>query len=423
MPVAPARLLDTRIGVGAPTAPVGPGGTISLAVAGFGGVPATGVDAVVLNVTGVQPTGQTYVTVWPSGTTRPLASNLNLFANQIRPNLVMAKLGANGSVQMFNAAGSINLVADVMGYFPTGSGYQALLPARILDTRYGTGNVPIRPLAANQSLQLKVTDVGGVPAAGASAVVLNLTGISASDTFVTAWPSGLGTRPEASNLNLRSGDVRPNLVVVKVGTGGMISIYNQAGSTDIVADVMGWFSTTDPGLGYTPLTPNRILDTRFGVGVEQPGPGREDEGVYFKVTGNGGVPPSDVGAVVLNVTATEPTTGWLRHRLPGSAPAPLHLEPQPRPERDHAESRGGRGGCGRVCRALQLERGDAPHRRRGRLVPGVVSSALGGDWCGRAYRMYVTTRYLQLGPGAGQHRGEQGLLRLCGGKRRHHAHR
>lgn len=389
VPVAPARLLDTRIGVGAPTAPVGPGGTITLAVAGRGGVPASGVDAVVLNVTGVTPSSATFVTVWPSGTARPLASNLNLFANQIRPNLVMAKLGADGAVQMYNSFGSINLVADVMGYFPTGSGYNALPPARILDTRDGTGGVPIRTLAANQSLQLKVTGAGGVPASGASAVVLNLTALSSSATFVTAWPSGLGTRPEASNLNLNANDIRPNLVVVKVGSGGMISIFNQAGSTHLVADVMGWFTETGAGLGYTPLTPARILDTRFGTGVAQPGPVREDEGIYFKVTGEGGVPPSGVGAVILNVTGTEPTTGGFITGFPGALRRPctsnLNLEPGLTAPNLVVVAVGADGYA-----ALYNSSGDT------HLIADVAgwfpSSSLaptGGDWCGAVYRMYV----------------------------------
>ncbi len=389
VPVAPARLLDTRIGVGAPAAPVGQGAAITLAVAGRGGVPTTGVDAVVLNVTGVQPTSQTFVTVWPSGTTKPLASNLNLFANQIRPNLVMAKLGADGNVQLFNSAGSINLVADVMGYFPTGSGYNALAPSRILDTRDGTGNVPIRPLAGNQSLQLKVTDVGGVPADGAAAVVLNVTGISAADSFVTVWPSGLGTRPEASNLNLRPGDIRPNLVVVKVGAGGMISIYNHAGSTEVVADVMGWFSTTSAGMGYTPLTPSRVLDTRFGIGVEEPGAVAEDEGVYFKVTGEGGVPPSGVGAVILNVTATEPTRGGFVTAFPGALRRPctsnLNLDPNVSTPN-------------LVVVAVRADGYAALYNSSGdtHLIADVAGwfpassvAPTGGDWCGRVYRMYV----------------------------------
>ena len=56
LPLTPSRILDTRIGVGAPKARVRGGKTFSLQVLGEGGVPASGVDAVVLNLLSVRPT-------------------------------------------------------------------------------------------------------------------------------------------------------------------------------------------------------------------------------------------------------------------------------------------------------------------------------------------------------------------------------
>ena len=53
-PLTPQRILDTRTGLGAPGARLGPGGTLSLQVAGAGGVPASGARAVVLNMTADQ---------------------------------------------------------------------------------------------------------------------------------------------------------------------------------------------------------------------------------------------------------------------------------------------------------------------------------------------------------------------------------
>jgi len=58
--LAPSRLLDTRIGVGAPAAAVGAGGMVALQVTGRGGVPASGVSAVVLNVTVTETTSPGY---------------------------------------------------------------------------------------------------------------------------------------------------------------------------------------------------------------------------------------------------------------------------------------------------------------------------------------------------------------------------
>jgi hypothetical protein len=78
------------------------------------------VGAVVLNVTAVDPTAASFLTVWPTGEARPNASNLNLPAGQTIPNLVIAKVGSNGQVSVFNQAGAAQLVIDVAGWFPAG---------------------------------------------------------------------------------------------------------------------------------------------------------------------------------------------------------------------------------------------------------------------------------------------------------------
>ncbi|MDP1805886.1 MAG: hypothetical protein Q8K72_12010, partial [Acidimicrobiales bacterium] len=108
---------DTRAGTGGFSAPVGPGGTISATVAGVGGVPATGVDAVVLNVTVTQPSAGSFLTIYPNGTARPLASNLNFLPGQTIPNLVVAKVGADGKVALYNHAGSSHVIFDVVGWY------------------------------------------------------------------------------------------------------------------------------------------------------------------------------------------------------------------------------------------------------------------------------------------------------------------
>jgi hypothetical protein len=98
--------------------PVQPGGTVSLPVLGQGGVPTTGVSAVVLNVTATEPTAPGYITVYPDGVSQPLASNLNFSPGQTVPNLVIAPVGADGKVDFYNGSGgTVQLVADVNGYF------------------------------------------------------------------------------------------------------------------------------------------------------------------------------------------------------------------------------------------------------------------------------------------------------------------
>ena len=114
--LAPSRLLDTRTGLGGATT-VAPGGTVYLQVTGRGGVPASGVSAVVLNVTATAPTKAGYVTTYRDGTTRPGVSSLNFAAGQTVANLAVAAVGTNGKVALYNgSAGTVQLLADVSGY-------------------------------------------------------------------------------------------------------------------------------------------------------------------------------------------------------------------------------------------------------------------------------------------------------------------
>ena len=116
--LASARLLDTRVGVGAPMAAVPAHGTVHLLVSGRGGVPASGVSAVVLNVIVTGPTAPGWLTVYGDGGGLPATSNLNFVKGQTVPNLVVAPVGAGGRVDLYNGSGgSVQLVAGVSGWF------------------------------------------------------------------------------------------------------------------------------------------------------------------------------------------------------------------------------------------------------------------------------------------------------------------
>ena len=111
--VNPVRVLDTRAGLGAPKAKVGPGGQLTLTVPGL---PA-GTTAVALNVTATNPTAASYLTVYPAGQARPTASNLNFVKAQTISNLVIARVGAGNKVTFYNAAGTVDVIADLAGYY------------------------------------------------------------------------------------------------------------------------------------------------------------------------------------------------------------------------------------------------------------------------------------------------------------------
>ena len=241
-PVTPVRALDTRNGTGASQARVGAGGEVSLQITGVGGVP---VDAtgVVLNVTGVSPTAAGYVTVYPNGVSRPLASNLNFVPGDTVPNLVIVGVGTSGKVKLFNGSGSIDLVADIVGYYSpdeTAKQFFSVTPVRALDTRSGNGGYS-SPVGPGGSIEVVIRGANTIPNE-ASAIVMNATAVSPSTaSYLTVWPTGV-SRPLASNLNYVPGDVVPNLVQVGIGGNGKVSFFNGAGAVDLVADLTGYFA-------------------------------------------------------------------------------------------------------------------------------------------------------------------------------------
>jgi hypothetical protein len=106
--------LDTRAGIGAPKAKLGAGGTLTLTIAGL---PA-GTTAVALNVAVTAPTAPSFLTVYPGGQPRPaLGSNLNYVAGQTVPNMVLVPLGPANTVTFYNYAGTVDVIADLVGYF------------------------------------------------------------------------------------------------------------------------------------------------------------------------------------------------------------------------------------------------------------------------------------------------------------------
>ncbi|MEU9064306.1 peptidoglycan recognition protein, partial [Streptomyces sp. NPDC048430] len=269
VPVTPQRLMDTRTGLGAPKAPVGADSVVTLQVTGTNGVPATGVGAVVLNVTATNVTGETsYVSVYPNGTTRTAATNLNLVKGQTAPNLVIVPV-VNGKVDFYNRAGTLDLIADITGYFTStgeGSTHVNLGPKRVMDTREGLG-VAKAPVGADSVVTLQVAGANGVPAEGVTAVVLNVTAtnVTAPTSYVSVYPDGT-TRTAASNLNLVQGQTAPNLVVVPV-VNGKVDFYNRAGTLDLIADITGYFTSGEEGASHINLGPKRVMDTREGLGV------------------------------------------------------------------------------------------------------------------------------------------------------------
>jgi N-acetylmuramoyl-L-alanine amidase len=317
--VPPSRLLDTRTGLGAPAGLIPAGSSRSLQVAGRGGVPTSGVGTVVLNVTAVRPSSGGHLTVYPAGRARPATSSLNYPAG--RPavaNLVHVAVGSGGAVTIYAANADVHVVADVYGWTSNGGAslapgeglFQPVAPYRVLDTR---STVALGP---GESRPLRVAGTGGaagVPASGASAVIVNLTVTRpTASSHLTVYPSGQSL-PSASSLNFLAGETRANRVLVPVGADGTITINNHAGTSHVVVDVNGWYTASGSptgGSSFVGLTPSRLEDTR----QSSTGP-LVDEARSYQAAGTGGIPaaggPDAPVALVLNVTAVHvaATTG------------------------------------------------------------------------------------------------------------------
>jgi hypothetical protein len=244
--VVPTRLLDTRDGTGQPgPGPVGAGRSIVVDVAGRAGLPPPGqVRAAVVNLTVTGTTATTHVRAWPGGTGPvPLASVLNAEAGQTVANLVTVGVGADGRISLYNQSGSAHVVADLVGWFgPDGDGtgavFHPLTPARVVDSRIGFGFDGA--LAAGQPRTLPLNGRGGLPLfPAADSVVATVTAVAPTlDTHVTVYPRG--PRPATSTLNVPAGSVRANEASVSTDS-GFVSFDTNAGATDVVVDLMGWY--------------------------------------------------------------------------------------------------------------------------------------------------------------------------------------
>ena len=243
--VSPSRLLDTRKAYGGAGAPVG-NTPVTVQATGRGGVPASGVSAVVVNLTSINTWAWPgYLTAYPTGRLEPNTSNLNFAGNDVVPNLAFVKVGPDGAFKVAaTSAQSSDIVVDVVGYvvggLATGSKmYVPLTPSRVLDTRQ-TGAVP-----ANSSRQMSLAGLGGLPAVGGfSGAVVNVTAVAASSAgYLTVYPGDLASAPTASNLNFTPRQVVANLVAVKTSAAGAVAIRNGSpGATNVVVDVAGFFT-------------------------------------------------------------------------------------------------------------------------------------------------------------------------------------
>jgi IPT/TIG domain len=348
-PVAPIRILDTRSGAGSP---LGPGTIRTLTVPST--VVPSAATAVVLNMTEVNGTAASLLTVYPYATTKPNASNLNFLAHTVIANLVTVSLSPGERVNIFNDLGSVNVLADVEGYFePPASStvlglFHPIAPIRVCDTRALAAANACRThgiVVGGTPMVVNVTAGGAMPSDGsAEAAVLNLTGVAGSaSTYLSVFPTSSNgscqynssNPPRFSNLNLLALATQANRVMVKLGPASSgapttsVCVYAAVGKINVLLDANGWYgSATAPasplGYQYQAVTPSRVCDSRavgtscpkalIGAAVSQ----------LIGVAGHGGVPPTTgatiVVAVIANLTAVVPTAATYLTLYPANLP-------------------------------------------------------------------------------------------------------
>lgn len=203
------------------------------------------------------------------------------------------------------------------------TGFTPLTPARLVDTRISQGATALQ---GGVTKRIQVTGWAGVPA-GATAVVANVTVVGpAGAGYLTAWNCS-PERPVASSLNFGLGDANAataNAATIGLDAGGGMCVYSPV-ATNLVVDVTGAMTTTATGR-FSPLTPQRLMDTRVGFGGTRLDAGQT---VELQVAGTAGV-PAGATAATMNLTSVDAGAAGYVTAYPCGAERPVvsNLNPQ-----------------------------------------------------------------------------------------------
>lgn len=123
----------------------------------------------------------------------------------------------------------------------TGTGFLAVEPFRLCDTRISGTSCPQGLVGPNQEIAVGVAGLGGVPNVGVSAVTVNLIAINGTAaSLLKMWPDGT-PRPTATAVTFQAGEKLSNMVTVKLGTNGKLRVANAAGNVHVVVELAGYF--------------------------------------------------------------------------------------------------------------------------------------------------------------------------------------
>lgn len=149
-----------------------------------------------------------------------------------------------GALMMFGVTGAVTWASAQTEEPSQGGVFHPIDPIRIMNTRPGDVNVGTdpKPFEAGETRTLQVAGTNGIPE-DATAVVINFTVVDTTEwSFLTVWPSGQ-PRPDVSNINWTGADATiANLSTVRLGENGALDVYNAFGSTNVLADIAGYYT-------------------------------------------------------------------------------------------------------------------------------------------------------------------------------------
>lgn len=295
-------LLDTRDGTGGHTGVVGAGAVVSFPVLGVGGIPASGVSAVMVRLVTTSGTGSSWLRVYPDGTTPNGVSHLNISGTEQVSNTAVVRPGANGKIAVRNNSGSVHIVVTAQAYFLStpggGGGFVPVAQNKIVDTRDGLGTTKAK-IAAKGTRTITLT--GGVIPAGAKAVLADVVAVNVTAAgWLGVVPTGTAG-PNLSALNFVPTGHHSHALSLPLSASGQVTFLNQSSAAiDLVIAPYGYITaSTGEGAGYRYVPTTRVYDSGSALAAGAT--------VDVQVVGKLGMPTRGVAAAIVNVTVASPS--------------------------------------------------------------------------------------------------------------------
>lgn len=250
--VTPTAIEPPTLGTGK----IGPGSQLCFEVAGWPG------DVAIVNLTPVLAAGLGDGQLIASGSTPPVASNVNFGPGTVDPNIAVASIGEDGKVCYANSPHSnVDLVVDHLGTISQDAitlATETGAPDRKVDTRIGLGGGLVAPG------EVRCFTVAG---SEDDVAMVNLTPVLATALGDGQLISSGVTPPVASNVNYGPGTVDPNVAFAPIGADGKVCYANAVHtSVHLVADHLATIDGDAFTFASDTGAPARAVDTRIGLG-------------------------------------------------------------------------------------------------------------------------------------------------------------